>query len=189
MASGAFHSGHSHVAEIEAAFHTLTPVLGVAAAVIFILPLIASGVSSSVVGTFAGQMIMQGFIGFQIPIWLRRAIITIPSFIAVALGVNATEALVSSQVVLSLSLPIFNNCACLVRVPASSDGIVQEWHATADDCSGSRPRRVVADWRVNLPGNGVSRRGIQIVRWEPPCTAQSTQPAWMKKTVARQPTS
>jgi len=105
MASGAFHSGHSQVAEIETAFHTLTPVLGVAAASVFLLSLIASGVSSSVVGTMAGQMIMQGFVGFQIPVWLRRAITMVPSFVVVALGVNATQALVASQVVLSLTLP------------------------------------------------------------------------------------
>ena len=105
MASGAFHSGHRQVAEIETAFHTLTPVLGAAAAAIFLLSLIASGISSSVVGTMAGQMIMQGFVGFQIPVWLRRAITMVPSFIVVGLGVNATQSLVASQVVLSLTLP------------------------------------------------------------------------------------
>ena len=68
MASSAFHAGHSDVAEIEAAYHTLTPLLGVGAAGVFLLSLIASGVSSSTVGTMAGQMIMQGFVGFRIPI-------------------------------------------------------------------------------------------------------------------------
>ena len=53
----------------------------------------------------AGQMIMQGFVGFRIPIWLRRAVTMIPSFVVVAHGVNATHALVMSQVVLSLALP------------------------------------------------------------------------------------
>jgi manganese transport protein len=105
MAAGAFHAGHPDVAEIETAYHTLAPLLGIAAAGIFLLSLIASGISSSVVGTMAGQMIMQGFVGFRIPIWLRRAITMIPSFIVVALGVNATQALVISQVVLSLALP------------------------------------------------------------------------------------
>ncbi len=105
MAAGAFHAGNLNVASIETAYHTLAPLLGIAAAGIFLLSLIASGISSSVVGTMAGQVIMQGFVGFQMPIWLRRAITMVPSFIVVALGVNATEALVASQVVLSLALP------------------------------------------------------------------------------------
>lgn len=106
MASSAFHAGHSDVAEIETAYHTLAPLLGIGAAGIFLLSLIASGISSSVVGTMAGQMIMQGFIGFKIPVWLRRVITMIPAFIIVAIGVNATNALVISQVVLSIALPL-----------------------------------------------------------------------------------
>src|SRR5271166_1841547 len=74
MASSAFHAGHSDVAEIEAAYHTLTPLLGIAAAGVFLVSLLASGVSSSTVGTMAGQMIMQGFVGFRIPIWVRRLV-------------------------------------------------------------------------------------------------------------------
>jgi manganese transport protein len=106
MASSAFHAGHSDVAEIETAYHTLTPLLGAGAAGVFLVSLIASGVSSSTVGTMAGQMIMQGFVGFRIPIWLRRLVTMVPSFVVVALGVNATEALVLSQVVLSIALPL-----------------------------------------------------------------------------------
>jgi manganese transport protein len=106
MASGAFHAGHPDVAEIETAYHTLVPLLGIGGAGIFLLSLIASGVSSSVVGTMAGQMIMQGFIGFRIPIWLRRVITMVPAFVVVAYGVNATQALVVSQVILSIALPL-----------------------------------------------------------------------------------
>ena len=106
MASGAFHAGHPDVAEIETAYHTLTPLLGVGAAGVFLLSLIASGVSSSTVGTMAGQMIMQGFVGFKIPIWVRRLVTMIPAFVVVALGTNATNALVISQVVLSIALPL-----------------------------------------------------------------------------------
>src|SRR5438477_8595372 len=106
MAAGAFHAGHSDVAEIETAYHTLTPLLGIGAAGIFLLSLIASGVASSAVGTMAGQMIMQGFIEFRIPVWVRRLVTMIPAFIVVALGANATNALVISQVVLSLALPL-----------------------------------------------------------------------------------
>jgi manganese transport protein len=54
----------------------------------------------------AGQMIMQGFIGFRIPIWVRRLVTMLPALVVVALGVNATNALVVSQVVLSIALPL-----------------------------------------------------------------------------------
>jgi manganese transport protein len=106
MASSAFHGGHSDVAEIETAYHTLTPLLGIAAAGVFLVSLLASGVSSSMVGTLAGQMIMQGFVGFRIPIWVRRLVTMVPAFVVVGLGANATNALVISQVVLSLALPL-----------------------------------------------------------------------------------
>lgn len=106
MAAAAFHSGFPEVAEIETAYYMLTPLLGAAAAGVFLVSLIISGVSSSVVGTMAGQIIMQGFVGFRIPIWLRRLVTMVPAFVVVALGVNATEALVVSQVILSLALPI-----------------------------------------------------------------------------------
>jgi manganese transport protein len=106
MASGAFHAGHRDVAEIETAYHTLTPLLGAGAAGIFLLSLIASGISSSTVGTMAGQMIMQGFIRFKIPILVRRLVTMLPAFVVVALGANATNALVVSQVVLSIALPL-----------------------------------------------------------------------------------
>jgi manganese transport protein len=106
MASGAFHAGHSDVAEIETAYHTLAPLLGAAAAGVFLISLLASGVSSSAVGTMAGQMIMQGFVGFTIPVWVRRIVTMLPAFVVVALGVNATNALVVSQIVLSIALPL-----------------------------------------------------------------------------------
>jgi manganese transport protein len=106
MASSAFHAGHPEVAEIETAYHTLTPLLGAGAAGVFLLSLIASGVSASTVGTMAGQMIMQGFVGFRIPVWLRRLVTMLPAFVVVAIGVNATSALVISQVVLSIALPL-----------------------------------------------------------------------------------
>ena len=106
MASGAFHAGHPEVAEIETAYHTLVPLLGGAAAGVFLVSLLASGISSSTVGTMAGQMIMQGFVGFRIPIWLRRLVTMLPAFIVVALGVNATNTLIISQVILSITLPV-----------------------------------------------------------------------------------
>ena len=94
------------VAEIETAYHTLTPLLGIGAAGVFLMSLIASGISSSAVGTMAGQMIMQGFVGFRIPIWLRRVDHHGAGLRGRGLGVNATKALVVSQVVLSIALPL-----------------------------------------------------------------------------------
>ena len=105
-AAGAFHNGYSDVAEIETAYHTLTPLLGAAAAGFFLTSLIASGVSSSVVGTMAGQMIMQGFLHIHVPIWVRRLVTMVPAFAVVGIGVNATQALVTSQVILSIALPV-----------------------------------------------------------------------------------
>ncbi len=105
-AASAFHAGHSDVAEIGTAYATLTPILGPAAAAVFLTSLLASGISSSAVGTMAGQMVMQGFVGFKIPVLVRRLVTMIPAFVVVALGVNATQALVYSQVALSLALPV-----------------------------------------------------------------------------------
>ena len=87
------------------AFRTLTPLLGGAASIIFAISLLASGLSSSTVGTMAGQVIMQGFIHRQIPIWLRRLITMLPAMVVIAFGIDATRALVLSQVVLSFGIP------------------------------------------------------------------------------------
>jgi manganese transport protein len=106
MAASAFHAGNQDVAQIETAYHTLAPLLGGAAAALFLISLMASGISSSVVGTMAGQVIMQGFLRRAIPVWLRRLITMLPAFVVVALGVDATRALVLSQVILSLVLPV-----------------------------------------------------------------------------------
>ena len=106
MAASVFHHGHSGVAQIETAYQTLIPLLGGGAAGVFLLSLMASGISSSAIGTLAGQVIMQGFVGFSIPLWLRRALTMAPAFVVIGLGCNATQALVISQVVLSLLLPV-----------------------------------------------------------------------------------
>jgi manganese transport protein len=105
MAAGAFHAGHSDVAEIGTAYTTLTPILGAGASAVFLTSLLASGISSSAVGTMAGQMVMQGFVGFRIPVWLRRLVTMIPAFIIIAAGANVMSALIYSQVALSLALP------------------------------------------------------------------------------------
>ena len=106
MAAAAFNAGYPDVGEIETAYHTLTPLLGAAAAAAFLISLIASGISSSVVGTMAGQVVMQGFFRRKLPIWLRRLVTMIPALIAAAMGIGATKALVLSQVVLSIALPV-----------------------------------------------------------------------------------
>ncbi len=106
MAAAAFRDAASPVASIETAYRTLIPLFGGAAAAVFLLSLMASGISSSVVGTMAGQLIMQGFIGFQIPVWLRRLLTMLPAFAVVAMGANPTTCLILSQVVLSFVLPV-----------------------------------------------------------------------------------
>ena len=106
MAAVMFHEGHADVASIETAYQTLIPLMGMGAAALFMLSLLASGFSSSVVGTMAGQTIMQDFVHFRIPLWLRRLVTMIPALVVVAIGVGTTEALVISQVVLSLVLPV-----------------------------------------------------------------------------------
>jgi manganese transport protein len=107
MAAAVFHqSGRTDVAEIETAYQILTPLFGGAAAMIFMISLLASGFSSSVVGTMAGQMIMQDFLHIRIPLWLRRVVTMSPAFVVVALGIGTTQALVASQVILSLVLPV-----------------------------------------------------------------------------------
>src|SRR6266851_8066329 len=107
MAAAVFHDGvHDGIASIETAYHTLIPLMGIGAAAVFMTSLIASGLSSSAVGTMAGQVIMQGFVSFSIPLWVRRMVTMVPSIVVVAFGVDATHALVLSQVVLSLVLPV-----------------------------------------------------------------------------------
>ena len=97
MAAAAFHAGHAEIAEIETAYRTLIPLFGRAAALVFLVSLIASGLSSSAVGTMAGQVIMQGFLRRRIPIWLRRAVTMLPAFAVVAMGADATNSLIYSQ--------------------------------------------------------------------------------------------
>jgi manganese transport protein len=107
MAAAVFHTtGHAAVADISTAYRTLTPLLGNLAAVVFLISLMASGVSSSVVGTMAGQVIMQSFVGFTVPLWVRRVVTMLPAVAVVALGLNVTQTLIVSQVILSFVLPV-----------------------------------------------------------------------------------
>ncbi len=107
MSASVFHAtGHANVADITTAYRTLTPLLGNLAAFVFLISLMASGISSSVVGTMAGQVIMQSFVGFAVPLWVRRIVTMLPAIVVVALGLDVTQTLILSQVVLSFVLPI-----------------------------------------------------------------------------------
>jgi manganese transport protein len=106
MAAATFHDrGMTGVGTIEAAYRTLQPLLGPAAGVVFAISLLAAGLSSSSVGTMAGQVIMQGFLHRHIPVWLRRLVTLLPALVVIALGLDPTRSMVLSQVVLSFGLP------------------------------------------------------------------------------------
>jgi manganese transport protein len=105
MAAASFHQFSGNI-EIDTAYRTLIPLFGAGAAAVFMVSLIASGVSSSVVGVMASQVIMQGFVGFNIPLWLRRLVTMAPAFALVICGISVTKTLVISQVVLSMTLPV-----------------------------------------------------------------------------------
>jgi len=106
-AAAAFHfNGHTGVADLDQAYLTLEPLLSHAAATIFGLSLVAAGLSSTVVGTLAGQVVMQGFVRFHIPLWVRRAITMLPSFIVILMGLDPTRILVMSQVLLSFGIAL-----------------------------------------------------------------------------------
>ncbi len=100
-----FGTGLTSVGTIEEAHKTLTPLLGRASSWVFAVSLLASGLSSSTVGTMSGQIIMQGFIHWQIPVWVRRLITMLPALIVIGVGFEPTRTLVLSQVVLSFGLP------------------------------------------------------------------------------------
>jgi manganese transport protein len=106
MAAATFHRvGMVNVGTIQEAHQTLQPLLGNASSVIFALALLASGLSSSSVGTMAGQVIMQGFLSWHIPVWIRRVATMIPALVVIIIGLDPTRTLVISQVVLSFGLP------------------------------------------------------------------------------------
>ncbi|MGA2976768.1 MAG: Nramp family divalent metal transporter [Spirochaetia bacterium] len=107
MAAGTFHQQEmKDIGTLEQAYKTLQPLLGRAATWVFAVSLIASGLSAATVVTQAGQIILKGFLNRRIPIWLRRLITMVPSFVIILAHLNPTRSLVISQVVLSLSLPL-----------------------------------------------------------------------------------
>jgi manganese transport protein len=100
-----FAQGLTHIGTIQEAHRTLQPLLGPASSWIFAISLLASGLSSSTVGTMAGQVIMQGFLRRHIAPWLRRMATMLPSLFVIAIGLDPTRTLILSQVVLSFGLP------------------------------------------------------------------------------------
>ena len=106
VAASLFHaSGNTGIDTIEGAHAGFERLLGGGAALAFAVALLASGLSSSSVGTYAGQVVMQGFINRRIPLSLRRLVTMAPALVVLAIGVDATDALVVSQVVLSFGIP------------------------------------------------------------------------------------
>ena len=104
-ASTFFRTGLTSVGTIQEAHQTLQPLLGRASSVFFAIALLASGLSSSSVGTMAGQVIMQGFLQWHIPVWIRRVATMVPALTVILIGLDPTRTLVISQVVLSFGLP------------------------------------------------------------------------------------
>ncbi len=105
MAAAVFFRNHVLVTSIEAAHHTLVPLLGKFASVAFATALLCSGLSSATVGTMAGQVIRQGFLNFRISVFLRRVVTMIPAIAVIAMGLDPLKTLVLSQAVLSFCLP------------------------------------------------------------------------------------
>ncbi len=106
MAAATFHAnGLTNIDAIEDAYKTLQPLLGSGASVVFAISLIASGLSSSTVGTMSGQIVMQGFIRRRIPILVRRLVTMAPALVVIGLHVDPTKTLILSQVVLSFGIP------------------------------------------------------------------------------------
>lgn len=106
VAASLFHdTGNIGIDSIEGAHAGFERLLGGGAALAFAVALLASGLSSSSVGTYAGQVVMQGFIDRRIPLFLRRLVTMAPALVVLAIGVDATDALVVSQVVLSFGIP------------------------------------------------------------------------------------
>ncbi|MER5174890.1 MAG: Nramp family divalent metal transporter [Candidatus Nitrosocosmicus sp.] len=110
MAAAAFNTHYSNIASISGAYKTLIPLFGIGAGTVFVLTLLASGISSSVVGTLAGQTIMEGLLGKKFNIWVRRIVTrfinVIPTTVALLLGLDPLSILVYSQVILSLMIPL-----------------------------------------------------------------------------------
>lgn len=105
MAAVAFTHLGAPVTDVEQAYQTLGPLLGPAAATVFAVALLCSGLSSSTVGVMAGQVIIEGFLDIKFSVFLRRLITIVPAIVVIAIGLDPLKILILSQVVLSFALP------------------------------------------------------------------------------------
>jgi len=105
MSAAVFFQNGIPVASIGQAHATLIPLLGGLSSTVFAIALLSSGLSSSTMGTIAGQMVIEGFLRVRFPIWLRRLITMIPAMVVIGLGLDELKVLVLSQVILSFALP------------------------------------------------------------------------------------
>src|SRR3989441_81750 len=160
-----FKSGLLHVDSLEGAHRTLAPLLGSASSTLFALALIASGLSSSTVGTLAGQVVMQGFIRRKIPLTLRRAVTMLPAFVVIAIGLDPSRTLVISQVVLSFGIPF----ALLARGSSSISASTQArlGRAAAHSSSKQLPFNGRQRSRARSAPDGLPRAKCAAFRAEP----------------------
>ncbi len=110
MSAVAFYPNNSQIASIAEAYKTLVPLFGISAGLVFVITLLSSGIASSAAGTLAGQIIMEGFLGKKVNVWLRRIITrfvnVIPTTVAILLGFDPLHILIYSQFLLSMMIPI-----------------------------------------------------------------------------------
>ncbi len=110
MAAVAFYPHNSQIQSISEAYKTLVPLFGISAGVVFLITLLSSGIASSVAGTLSGQIIMEGFLGKKINVWLRRIITrfinVVPTSLAILFGFDPLHILVYSQFILSMLIPL-----------------------------------------------------------------------------------
>lgn len=137
MAAVAFVHSNNLQPTVQQAYQTLGPLFGRAAAVIFAVALLCSGLSSSTVGVMAGQVIIEGFLDVKFPIFLRRLITVVPAVAVIAVGLDPLRILVLSQVVLSFALPF----ALIPLLILTARPTVMETFASA-------PRTRVAGWTI-----------------------------------------
>jgi manganese transport protein len=151
MAAVALARGPDASPTIQDAYHTLGPLLGRGAAVVFAVALLCSGLSSSTVGVMAGQVIIEGFLDIKFPIFLRRFITVVPALIVIAVGWDPLKILIGSQVLLSFTLP-----AALIPLLL----LTQRTAVMGEFCSALRMR--VAGWVV--AGIILALNGVLLVQ-------------------------
>ena len=161
VAAALFH-GVADVDSIEEAHAGFEAQLGSGAAVAFGIALLASGLSSSSVGTYAGQVVMQGFIRRSIPLMVRRLVTMTPALVVLAIGLDPTKSLVASQVVLSFGIPFALVPLVLLTRRPDIMGVVRQ--RSRHDGGGQRGGR--PDHRAQPVPRGQDVRGLVALRGE-----------------------